>query len=81
MIRARKLKMVDKDNTPASSTTSARWAVSCRSTRLVVKALQDDEFIPVISPIGFGEGTVSFNINADVVAGKLAEACWAPRSW
>jgi acetylglutamate kinase len=45
----------------------------------VVKALQDDQFIPVISPIGFGEGNVSFNINADVVAGKLAEVLGAEK--
>jgi acetylglutamate kinase len=38
----------------------------------VVIALQDDQFIPVISPIGFGEDNESYNINADVVAGKLA---------
>jgi acetylglutamate kinase len=38
----------------------------------VVKALQDDAFIPVISPIGFGENNESYNINADVVAAKLA---------
>jgi len=38
----------------------------------VVKALQDDQFIPVISPIGFGEEGESYNINADVVASKLA---------
>jgi acetylglutamate kinase len=34
--------------------------------------LQDDAFIPVISPIGFGENNESYNINADVVAAKLA---------
>jgi acetylglutamate kinase len=38
----------------------------------VVKALQDDQFIPVISPIGFGAENESYNINADVVAAKLA---------
>jgi acetylglutamate kinase len=38
----------------------------------VVKALQDDAFIPVISPIGFGVNNESYNINADVVAAKLA---------
>jgi acetylglutamate kinase len=38
----------------------------------VVKALQDDAFIPVISPIGFGEKNESYNINADVVAARLA---------
>ena len=39
----------------------------------VVKALQDDAFIPVISPIGFSEEGQAFNINADLVAGKMAE--------
>ena len=39
----------------------------------VVRALQNDAFIPVISPIGFGEDGLSYNINADLVAGKLAE--------
>ena len=38
----------------------------------VVKALQDDQFIPVVSPIGFGEQNESYNINADVVASHLA---------
>ena len=37
-----------------------------------MQALQDDQFIPVISPIGFGEKNESYNINADIVAGKLA---------
>ena len=38
----------------------------------VVKALQDDAFIPVVSPLGFGENNESYNINADFVASKLA---------
>jgi acetylglutamate kinase len=39
----------------------------------VVKALQDDAFIPVISPIGFIAEGQAYNINADLVAGKMAE--------
>ena len=57
--------------TPPRSTTWARWATSSVDPS-VVKALQDDAFIPVISPIGFGENNESYNINADVVAAKLA---------
>ncbi|MDR0480182.1 MAG: acetylglutamate kinase [Burkholderiaceae bacterium] len=38
----------------------------------VVRALQSDQFIPVVSPIGFGEHNESYNINADVVAARLA---------
>lgn len=45
----------------------------------VVKALQDDQFIPVISPIGFGEDGLAYNINADVVAGKMAEVLAAEK--
>jgi acetylglutamate kinase len=45
----------------------------------VVRALQDDQFIPVISPIGFGEHNESYNINADVVAGKLASVLKAEK--
>ena len=45
----------------------------------VVKALQDDQFIPVISPLGFGDDNENYNINADVVAGKLAEVLKAEK--
>ena len=36
-------------------------------------------FIPVISPIGFGEKNESYNINADLVASKLAEVLKAEK--
>ncbi|MGO3740749.1 acetylglutamate kinase [Kerstersia sp.] len=45
----------------------------------VVKALQDDQFIPVISSIGYGEDGNAYNINADVVAGKMAEVLGAEK--
>jgi acetylglutamate kinase len=45
----------------------------------VVKALQDDQFIPVISSIGYGEDGMAYNINADVVAGKIAEVLGAEK--
>jgi acetylglutamate kinase len=35
--------------------------------------LDQGDFIPVIAPIGIGENGETYNINADVVAGKLAE--------
>jgi acetylglutamate kinase len=72
MIRARKLKMVDnKDPNIEHDVGQVGDIVSIDPS--VVKALQDDAFIPVISPIGFGENNESYNINADVVASKLAE--------
>ena len=46
----------------------------------VVKALQDDQFIPVISSIGYGEEDgQAYNINADLVAGKMAEVLGAEK--
>ena len=41
--------------------------------------MQDDAFIPVVSPIGFGENNESYNINADVVAAKLATVLQAEK--
>ena len=38
----------------------------------LVALLDTAEFIPVIAPIGVGEDGETYNINADVVAGKLA---------
>jgi acetylglutamate kinase len=78
MIRARKLKMKDKDNPDVEHDVGQVGDIVSIDPS-VVKALQDDQFIPVISPIGFGEGNVSFNINADVVAGKLAEVLKAEK--
>jgi len=39
----------------------------------VVEMLVRGDFIPVIAPIGVGEDGCSYNINADLVAGKVAE--------
>jgi len=38
----------------------------------LVNMLVSSNFIPVIAPIGVGEDGASYNINADLVAGKLA---------
>jgi len=40
---------------------------------LFMKNLINHGIIPVIAPIGFGEDKKMYNINADLVAGKLAE--------
>jgi len=78
MIRAQKLKMVDShDPTKEHDVGQVGDIVSIDPS--VVRALQDDAFIPVISPIGFGADNESFNINADVVAGKLASVLGAEK--
>ena len=45
----------------------------------VVRMLDDDDFIPVIAPIGVGVDGSSYNINADLVAGKLASVLGAEK--
>ncbi len=71
LIRAQKLKMVD-NNDPSKEYDVGQVGDIVAIDPSVVKALQDDQFIPVVSPIGFGEHNESYNINADVVAAKLA---------
>lgn len=45
----------------------------------VVDMLVQKDFIPVIAPIGVDEEGRSYNINADLVAGKIAEALQAEK--
>ncbi len=45
----------------------------------VVNMLMQGNFIPVIAPIGVGEDGHSYNINADIVAGKVAEVLRAEK--
>ena len=45
----------------------------------VLATLMRDGFIPVIAPIGAGPEGESFNINADLVAGRVAEALKAEK--
>jgi len=72
LIKAKKLWMADKDD-PLKKIDIGFVGEISSINPAVVKALQDDAFIPVISPIGFGEDGRAYNINADVVAGKMAE--------
>jgi acetylglutamate kinase len=78
LIRARKLRMRDKDD-PAKEHDMGLVGEIDSIDPSVVRALQDDQFIPVISPIGFGSDNESYNINADLVAGKLAEVLKAEK--
>ena len=45
----------------------------------VIHALEQGGFIPVVAPIGTGEDGATYNINADLVAGKLAEVLKAEK--
>ena len=45
----------------------------------VIEALEKGGFIPVVAPIGTGRDGTTYNINADLVAGKLAEVLRAEK--
>ena len=45
----------------------------------VISSLEESGFIPVVAPIGVGKDGESYNINADLVAGKLAEVLKAEK--
>ena len=63
-IRARKLVLNQGDKRPSER---------------VVQLLESDAFIPVVAPIGVDDEGRSYNINADLVAGKLASVLQAEK--
>ncbi len=78
LIQARKTLMPDPDH-PGELLDIGFVGEIERIEPAVVKALQDDQFIPIISSIGYGEDGQAYNINADVVAGKMAEVLGAEK--
>jgi len=45
----------------------------------VIETLEHGKFIPVIAPVGVGENGESYNVNADLVAGRVAAALKAEK--
>jgi len=76
MISARKMKLAGGD-TEANDLGQVGEVESIDPA--VVKMLDDDDFIPVIAPIGVGADGSSYNINADLVAGELARVLGAEK--
>jgi len=71
-IRARKMLVQSEDNTAEMLDIGQVGEIESIDPE-VISLLESREFIPVVAPIGVGENGQSFNINADLVAGKLAE--------
>ena len=71
-IRAKKLMMENKD-VPGDLIDIGQVGDITQIDPSLISFLDKGDFIPVIAPIGVGEGGESYNINADVVAGKLSE--------
>jgi acetylglutamate kinase len=71
-IRAKKLLIPHKDNSGDLIDIGQVGQIVSIDPSLIA-LLDSGAFIPVIAPIGVGKGGETFNINADVVAGKIAE--------
>ncbi len=71
-IRARKMLVQNEDNAAEMLDIGQVGEIQSIDPE-VISLLESREFIPVVAPIGVGEDGQSYNINADLVAGKLAE--------
>lgn len=71
-IQAKKLLLEDK-NHPGQFLDVGQVGDITHIDPSLIRTLKSGEFIPVIAPIGVGEKGETYNINADVVAGKIAE--------
>lgn len=77
-IHARKLLIPSKDN-PGESIDLGQVGDITLIDPSLIALLHGGAFIPVIAPIGVGAEGETYNINADVVAGKIAEVLKAEK--
>jgi len=80
LIRARKLKHIRKTDSNIEKVVDLGFvgepvAINTR----VLDTLAGSHMIPVIAPLGIGEGGTTYNINADTAAGAIAGAIGATR--
>jgi acetylglutamate kinase len=72
LVRATKL-MIDNPEHPGETVDIGQVGVIESIDPAIIQTLTGNGFIPVIAPIGSGQGGETYNINADLVAGKVAE--------
>jgi acetylglutamate kinase len=78
MIRARRMRLPSQEKAGEFVDIGQVGEVAAIDPALV-SLLDSQDFIPVIAPIGVGEDGAAYNINADLVAGKLAETLRAEK--
>jgi len=78
LIRAKKL-MLPKHGSPTELLDIGLVGDIQQIDPSIVHHLVSGAFIPVIAPIGYGPDGETYNINADVVAGKMAEVLCAEK--
>ena len=81
LIEAKKLHIVhqDDENTPPEIIDPGHVGEVTRIHPEVVNTLTQQGFIPIIAPVGVGQSGETYNINADLVACKMAVALSAGR--
>jgi acetylglutamate kinase len=78
LIRARRMKIASRDK-PDEEIDIGQVGEIEKIDPGIIQTLTANGFIPVIAPIGSGEEGETYNINADVVAGKVAEVLKAEK--
>jgi acetylglutamate kinase len=80
LIKAKKLIISPQEQEPSAETVDLGMVGEVEDINSeVIKTLKDDDFIPIIAPVGVGRDGTTYNINADLVAGKLAAALQAEK--
>jgi acetylglutamate kinase len=80
LIRARKMSItVSSDGEPPEIIDIGMVGEIVGINPTVINSLDEDRFIPVIAPVGVGDQGETYNINADLVAGQIAEALGAEK--
>jgi acetylglutamate kinase len=80
LIRARKMKVsVATDGKPTEIIDLGMVGEIVAINPTVINSLDENKFIPVIAPVGVGEKGETYNINADFVAGHIAQALRAEK--
>ncbi|MFN3884451.1 MAG: acetylglutamate kinase [Rhodocyclaceae bacterium] len=77
-IRAKKLLLPNKDNPEEMIDIGSVGDITAIDPS-IISFLDSGDFIPVIAPIGVGPQGETYNINADVVAGRIAEVLQAEK--
>ncbi len=81
LIRARKLQIVfqEDETKPPEIIDPGMVGEVVAVDAAIIHTLSREGFIPIIAPVGAGDGGESYNINADLVAGQIARALGAGR--
>ena len=80
LIRARRMTLSKKDASGADISVDIGQVGEVAGIKTdVLELMFKSDFIPVIAPVGVGDDGASYNINADLVAGKVAEALKAEK--